>query len=164
MSLLPSLRAKYGEGIGVELFFDFPEIDDNEKTYFDADEAASQTVLSANGTNFSNGQYIVLGRQGVEKTEIARVSGAPTSTAITVASAITFAHSRGDSIRFIPYNQIVPERSTDSGANFTPLSALTFEQMRLRHTYSAHPMLQLTFIGSAFITQLMLHTAHTLIT
>lgn len=157
MSLLPSLRVKYGEVVGVEVFVEFPEIDDNEKTYFDADEAASQTVLSSNGTNFSSGQYVVLGRQGVEKTEIARVSGAPTSTAITVAAATTFAHSRGDLIRFIPYNQIVVERSTDAGVNFSALSAVdiradALETYLQRSTDASTDVYRFRFYNSADVT------------
>ena len=125
MSLLPKLRTKYGANIGVEIFIQFPSLDGNEKSFFDADEAAAQTTLSANGTNFSTDQYIVLGQEGAEKTEIVKThtSTTPTSTTITTGATV-FSHNRGDKIQFIPYNQIVVERSTDSGANFTPLSAV----------------------------------------
>lgn len=125
-TILPKIKTRYGEGVGVELFVAFPEIFNNEKTFFDANEAAAQTALSANGTNFSTSQYVVLGTPGIEKTEISLLhpSTTPTSTTITTAAAITFAHNRGDRITFIPYNQIVVERSTDDGDNFTPLSAV----------------------------------------
>jgi|SRR5581483_807820 len=125
MSKLPTLRTRYGEAIGVELLIQFPDLSSNEKTYFDADEAAAQTTLSANGTNFAVDQYVVLGNPGAEKTEIVKLhsSTAPTSTTITTG-ATTFAHSRGDRITFIPYNQIVVERSTDSGSNFSALTAV----------------------------------------
>lgn len=100
---------------------------ENEKTFFDADEAAGQTALSANGTNFSANDYVILGNLGAEKSEIVRISGSPTSTTITSASATVFAHNRGDSITYTPYNQIVLERSTDSGANYTPLTAVDIQ-------------------------------------
>ena len=126
MSNLPKLRTKYGEPIGVELFFSFPEVQENEKTFLDTDAASGVTSLSANGVNFSVGQYIVIGNPGQEKTEIIRIhaSTVTTSTTITLASATSFAHNRGDVIRFIPYNQIEPSRSTDSGSNFSALTAI----------------------------------------
>jgi hypothetical protein len=101
-------------------------LDEQEKTYFDADEASAQTELSANGTNFSVGQYVLLGQLGTEKSEIIKLhaSTAPTSTTLTTATATVFAHNRGDIITYIPYNQIVVERSTDAGTTWTPLSAV----------------------------------------
>jgi hypothetical protein len=126
MSLLAKLRTKYGEGIGVELYFSFPELFDDQKTYLDADSAVGVSSLSANGVNFSTSQYIVIGQPGNLKTEIVQVNTvtSPTSTTITLVGTTSFAHNRGDLIRFIPYNQIIPTRSTDGGSNFTPLSAI----------------------------------------
>lgn len=125
MTNLPKIRTRYGEGVGVEIFIQFPDISHNEKTFFDADEAAAQTTLSANGTNFSTDQYIVLGQPGAEKTEIVKTHAAtpPTSSTITTGATV-FAHNRGDKIQFIPYNQIVVERSTDSGVNYSALTAV----------------------------------------
>jgi hypothetical protein len=121
---LPTLRTKWGEGIGVELYFAFPEIQDEQRTFLDADCAAGASSISANGVNFSASQYIVIGQPGALKTEIVQISGSPTSTTITLTGTTSFPHSRGDIVRFIPYNQIVPETSTDSGVTFTPQSAL----------------------------------------
>ncbi len=122
MTNLPKFRSQYGEGIGVELFIQFPDLQHNERTFFDADEAAGQTTLSANGTNFAADQYVVLGNPGAEKTEIVKLSA--TSASTLTSGATVFAHSRGEIIRFMPYNQIVVERSTDAGLNFTPLTAI----------------------------------------
>jgi len=101
------------------------QIDKNEKTFLDAD-VSSGGSLTANGTNFAADDYIVIGQLGVEKTEIGKISTA-TSTAITLSSNLTFAHTRGDVIQFIPYNQIVVERSTDGGLNYTPLTAVDIQ-------------------------------------
>ena len=121
MSLLPKLRTKYGEPIGVELFFAFPEFQDEQRTYLDADVLAGVSSLTANGINFSDAQYIVIGQPGNLKTEIVKISGTPTVTAINLATALSFPHNRGDVVKFIPYNQIIPERSTDIGVTYTPL-------------------------------------------
>lgn len=124
--LLPQFRIKVGSPIGNELFFAFPEIYQNEKTFLDADVASGASSISANGVNFSVDQYVVIGQPGFEKTEIIKLhaSTVPTATTITLATALQFAHNRGDLVQFIPYNQIVTERSTDSGATYSALAAV----------------------------------------
>ena len=123
-SPLPKIRAKYGEGIGVELFFTFPATQDNPDTYLDADSAIGVSTLTANGNDFSANQYAVIGQPGNEKSEIFQVSSAGT-TSITINGTLSFAHNRGDIVRFIPYNQLTPERSTDGGTTFSALSAIS---------------------------------------
>lgn len=124
MSILPKLRTKYGEGIGVELYLSFPELYDDQRTYLDSDSLAGAGSLSANGLNFSTSQYIIIGQPGNLKTEIVQINGAPTATTITLTGTTSFPHNRGDIIRFIPYNQITVERSTDAGVSFTPITAV----------------------------------------
>lgn len=120
---LPKMRASYGEGIGVSLYFLFPSLLNNPDTYLDADSAASASTLTANGTDFSANQYFIIGQPGGEKSEILQVSGTPTSTSIALISNAVYAHNRGDIIAFLPFNQIVPEHSTD-GTTYSALSAI----------------------------------------
>src|SRR6185369_8031767 len=101
-------------------------LQDNEKTYFDTDKAAGQTSITANGTNFSANDFVVLGKLGQEKSEIVKLSTA-TSTTLTLATATVFAHNRGDVITFIPYDKIVPERSTNGGASYTLLDTVSIQ-------------------------------------
>lgn len=128
MTSLPRFYTKYGANIGIELFFEFPEIMDdvNPKAYLDADSASGVSALSADGTDFAISQYIIIGQPGNEKSEIVQVhaSTSPTSTTITLVAATSFPHNRGDVLRFIPYNQITPERSVNGGTSFSTLSAL----------------------------------------
>lgn len=124
MSLLAKFRTKYGEDIGVELFFSFPELQGDPMTYLDTDSSVGAISLTvANGSDFSANQYIVIGQAGGEKSELIQISGA-TSTTLTLSTTTSFAHNRGDAVFFIPFNQIVPERSTDSGTTYSALSAL----------------------------------------
>lgn len=118
---LPTFRAVYGADIGIELFFAFPNINANEKTYLTSDSLAGATTLSAGGVNFAANQYIMLGQPGNESSEILQISSA-TSTTITLQAATTFAHNRGDIIRFIPYNQIAAEFSTNGGVSFSAIT------------------------------------------
>lgn len=123
---IPIFRTKYGSGLGVDLFFAFPDLQSYPKTYLDADSAAGVSALSANATDFSIGQYIIVGQPGSEKTELLQIhaSTAPTSTTITLTGATAYAHNRGDIVRFIPFNQIVPERSINGGTSYSALSAI----------------------------------------
>lgn len=120
-SILPTFRASYGADIGIELFFAFPNISANESTYLSSDSAANTTTLSAGAINFAAGQYVQIGQTGSEASEILQIATA-TSTTITLQSATTYAHNRGDIIRFIPYNQIVAEFSTNGGVSFSAMS------------------------------------------
>ncbi len=126
MSTLAKIRTQYGEGIGVEIFFQFPEISNNQRTYLDADSVAGVTSITADGVNFAQSQFVVIGQPGDIKTEIIQISPStpPTSTSITFATQTTFAHNRGDIVRFIPYNQIVPERSTNAGVSYSALATI----------------------------------------
>lgn len=108
---------------------DVLDLTNNEITYFDADEASGQTTLSASGTNFSTDQYVVLGQPWQEKSEIVKLhaSTSPTSTVITTSAATVFAHLRGETITYTPYNQIVVERSEDAGVTWTALDAVNIK-------------------------------------
>lgn len=105
----------------IKISNDILELQENEKTYFDTDKASGETNLSANGTNFATDDYVVLGQLGTEKSEIVKLTSA-SSTAMVASSATIFSHNRGDVITYIPFNQIVLERSTDAGATWTPLT------------------------------------------
>ena len=121
--MIPQLKTKYGIGVGVELFIQFPNISENEKTFLSADEAIAQTTLSViSGRNFTANEYVLVGNLGEETAEIRKVSSQTNTT--LVVDALVFTHSRGTKIQFIPYNQITVSRSTDAGDNYTPLSAI----------------------------------------
>ena len=76
-----------------------------------------------NGLKFANNEYLVVGRFGYEKAEIAKVSGTPSATSISLTGATNHPHNRGEQIQFIPYNQIVLEYSTD-GTTYNSLATL----------------------------------------
>lgn len=123
MTNIPKIRTKYGEGIGIELFIQFPDITSYEKTYLSGDEALAQTTLSViSGKNFSANDYVVIGNPGEETCEIRKVSSQTDTTLVT--DALDFAHPRGTEITYIPFNQIVVVRSEDSGTTYSALTAV----------------------------------------
>jgi len=124
MTLLPKLRTKFGEGIGTELFIHSPDLSENEATFLSTDADAGVTTLTVeSGNKFAADEYLLLGNFGAENAEIVKISAA---AATTVTSAATvFPHSRGEKITFIPYNQIIPERSTDSGGSYSAIRRIS---------------------------------------
>ena len=138
------MRTKYGAGIGVELFFSFPELQDDIKSYLDTDSLAGVMALSANGEAFIGGgiplstnPFLVLGQPGNNRTEIVELQGATTTT-ITLVNNTIYPHNRGDIIRFIPYNYVYPQYSTDNGVTWTNLTPL-FIRPDATETYLQRP-------------------------
>ncbi len=120
----PQIRVKTNSPIGNDIFFALPNLEGNNSSFLEADVTSGVSTLSANGTFFSANQYIITGQPGSEKSEIIQISGVPTATAITLIGNTAFPHNRGDVITFIEYNQIEPQRSTDSGANYSALTKI----------------------------------------
>lgn len=127
MTTLPKIRTRYGEGVGVELFITPPYLEENLQTFVATDAASGVSSFTVdNGLKFAVDQYILTGMFGGEKSEIVRAhaSTTPTATALTLAAATSFAHSRGERLSFIPYNQIIIEKSTDAGASYSTLATI----------------------------------------
>ncbi len=127
MITLPKIRNRYGEGVGVEIFVTPPYLEENLQTFVSTDAASGVSSFAVdNGTKFAVGQYLLAGMFGGEKSEIVRIhaSTVPTASLITLTGADSFPHSRGERIAFIPYNQIIIEKSTDGGANYSTLTTL----------------------------------------
>ena len=123
MQLLPRIRTKWGETVGAEVFISHPDLE-TESTFIVTDVSASVSAFTVdNGLKFSANEYLVVGRFGYEKAEIVKVSGTPTATAVNTVSATNHPHNRGETLQFIPYNQIILEYSTD-GTTFSALATL----------------------------------------
>lgn len=129
MTILPKIRTKFGENVGVEIFISPPQLD-GKFTFLNTDATTSvSSYMADNGAKFAAGEYIVVGNIGAQKTEINRIHAAtaPTSTTITLNAVSIFAHNRGDRIQFIPYNQIIIEKSTDGGTTYTTLATIDIQ-------------------------------------
>lgn len=122
MSILPKVKVKYGESIGVEVFIPFPDLQSLKKTFLSDDMAVGTSISVDSGAEFSANDYGIIGLVGVEKSEIVKVSSAVAAT-ITLSSSSVFVHNRGDTFTFIPYDQIKIERSTD-GTTYSALATV----------------------------------------
>lgn len=139
-TILPKIRTRYGENIGVEIFVSPPDLNENEQTHISTDASSGVSSYSVDsGLKFGIGEYVVVGQIGSNKTEINRIhaSTTPTATTITLTGANNFAHNRGESITSIPYNQIIIQRSTDSGSSYSDLVTIDI-RVDSTETYYAH--------------------------
>lgn len=140
MTILPKIRTRYGEGIGVEIFVSPPDLNDNEETFISTDASAAAGSFSIDsGLMFAIGEFIIVGQVGAPKSELLRVHTvtAPTSTTVTLNASSGFPHNRGERIVFIPYNQIVIQRSTDGGSTYSDLVTVDI-RVDSTETYYAH--------------------------
>lgn len=133
-TLLPKIRTNRGN-VGNEIWIHLPDLSSFESTYLSGDEAAAQTVLSViSGVNFAADQYVIIGIQGAEQTEIRKVSSATDST-ITISAGTSFNHVQGTIVTFIPFNQIEVYSATSAGGTYSLLSAVDIRADSLETYY-----------------------------
>lgn len=96
-----------------------PNINPTDATLLTADvEAGSPSFSVANGLNFGNNNYLVLGTLTTSRSELVLTSGSPTATTVNLAGVTSFSHERNVSVQSIPYNQIDIQYSLDLAALF----------------------------------------------
>lgn len=142
MNIIPKLRTKFGESVGVEIFISPPNISLNNETFISTDSSSGASSFTVdNGLKFAVDEYFVGGNIGAEKTELERTHASTTPTATTITLAATtstsHAHSRGEKIQFIPYNRIEIERSTDAGVSYSNLTTVNI-RVDSENTYYNH--------------------------
>jgi len=82
------------------------EIVFGELTEFSADEAIGQTILSCgNASHFAVNDYVVLGYRGNDTAEIKKISAISADLVTITTDATKFAHSKGEPITQILFNQ-----------------------------------------------------------
>lgn len=114
----------------------------------EAATVADTSLLVENGLKFSVDNYLILNGYGSSKSEIVKVHAAtvPTATTITLAAAndTDFAHAIGDTVQFIPYNQVVVETSTDLATLWATGSYATIADASAAASWSVATTLNLT--------------------
>src|SRR3990167_1113507 len=124
MTILPKIKCKFGESVGVEVYIAPPDLNENEVTFLSTDYASGVTTFTVeDGLKFAANEYLVVGNIGAEKTEIVKIASVA-ATSISLSAATNFAHDRGTRLISIPYNQAIPGRSTDSGVSYSDLSTI----------------------------------------
>ena len=125
MQILPKIRTRFGEGIGVELFISHPDLNENEQSFLTTNyNAGVSSLVVDNANEFTTNEYVVVNSLGSDKAEILSLSTVSGSTQTLTVSSTIHAHNRGEQVTFIPYNQIIIQRSTD-GTTYSDLSTIS---------------------------------------
>lgn len=94
-----------------------PETKDLEKSYLGKSYASGVTSLLLKNTDrFADGQKILIGEMGRERSEIVEISGAPTATTIGLVAGTQFPHDADDPVYVLDYDQVRIYRSTTGQA------------------------------------------------
>src|SRR3990167_6846575 len=137
MQILPRIRNRFGESIGVELFLQPPDLNENDVTFISTDAASGVSSFTVeDGSKFAANEYVVVGNIGAEKTEIIKLSSA-SSTSLSLAATSAYPHNRGTRIISIPYNQAIIGRSTDAGVSYSDLATIDL-RLDSTETYYNH--------------------------
>jgi hypothetical protein len=124
-TIIPKIRTRFGENIGVEIFVQPPDLGENKFSFLNTDQLAGVSSFPVdNALMFNASEYIAIlpGGVGALRSEILQINS-PTASSISLLSASLFPHNRGDKIVFIPYNQIIIEKSVD-GITYSSLTTL----------------------------------------
>lgn len=103
---------------------------DKKETFLSVDAAAAATTLTVESiVGFAVNKILLIGELGSEDTEIVKThaSTAPTGTTVTLASALTFAHTQGTKVYIINYDQIEISHADTAAGTKTVLSTFALQ-------------------------------------
>ncbi len=129
----PRLRTERG-AIGTDVFILLPDLTGYPKVNM-SDNASSgdSSVDTQDGATFSQNEYVVIGKIGEAKTEIAQVSSITNSETINFVGTLTFDHDSGTDVTFIPFNQVRIQSAAST--SFSILTTVTIELQNPEHHY-----------------------------
>lgn len=99
-----------------------PAVDRTYKTYIDSDYSSGVSLTVKSNTSFSANDLIITGEPTEELTELKKVNGLSGSTILTLASGLTFAHSKGNPVYKVVWDYVSIESKSSSAGNFALLS------------------------------------------
>lgn len=100
-----------------------PEISSNIKTFLSQDYTSGTTLYVDDGSGFTNGNYVVVGEPGLEKTEITSLTAAPGSSSMTIG-ALNFPHSKGTPVYFTRWDKYSLQYQTSSTGAWTTYASM----------------------------------------
>lgn len=103
-----------------------PVLTGEVKTTLSQDYSSGTTLNVRNSQGFTNDRFVVVGEPGQDRTEQKDISGAPpSSTTITVGSALNFSHPKSTVVYEVDWDQIQFEKKP-SGGSFSAISGSPF--------------------------------------
>lgn len=94
-----------------------PSLTDNIRTNLSQDYTSGTTLFVDSSVSFSNGNYVLVGEPGLEKSEIGILSAAPpTSTSLTIGS-LSYSHPKGTPVYILRWDKYeLSYRTSDAGS------------------------------------------------
>ena len=105
-------------------------VEDKKSTYLTADVASASSTLTVKSiVGFAINKILLIGELGSENSEIIKThtATAPTGSTITLVANTTFAHSAGDKVYIIDYDQVEASWSATTTGTKTVLATLALQ-------------------------------------
>lgn len=112
--------------IGNTIIISQPTLPEAPKTYLSSSNVATDTTLTVLDSSGFSTDYLVIGKIGLEKTEIKLASAVPTTTTITVA-ALSFDHPVDTQIKKILWNQVEISGANTVGGSKTVITTINLQ-------------------------------------
>jgi len=100
-----------------------PEITGNIKTFLSADYTSGTSLTVESSASFANGQYIIIGEPGLEKTEATNLTAAPGVSTLTI-SALSYSHPKGTPVYYINWDQYALQYRTATTESWTNYASM----------------------------------------
>lgn len=82
-----------------------PDISDNISTALSQDFSSGTTLNVDSSSSFVNGNYILVGEPGLEKSEVVSLTATPPSATTMTVSALSYSHAKGTPVTFIRWDK-----------------------------------------------------------
>lgn len=119
-----------------------PDVSENIQTFLSEDYTSGTTLTVDSSSGFANGNYIIVGEPGLEKTEVVNLSTSPpTDTTLTIGSSLKFSHAKGTPVYYTRWDKYELVYRTSSSGSWTTYSSmpasLSFEALQTEYRDSA---------------------------
>lgn len=96
-----------------------PSLSENINTNISQDYSSGTTLYVDSSTSFVNGNYILVGEPGLEKSEITYLTAAPGSATTMTISALSYSHAKGTPITYLRWDKYELSYKTTSAEAWT---------------------------------------------
>src|SRR3972149_93387 len=114
-----------------------PDLSNVEKSYLTADYSSGVTLSVVNTFALAADNLIVVGTPVTEKAELKKISAIASDTSLTLASALKFSHSKGDTIYEAQWDFVDIEGNSGSSWALLSQSGLQYDKIYTVFEHSA---------------------------
>lgn len=101
-----------------------PPVSENVRTLLSQDYSSGSTLQVDSSTAFSNGNYVLVGEPGGEKTEFTNLTAVPPSDITLTVTALKFSHPKGTPVYYIRWDKFELDYMSTSGGSWTTYASM----------------------------------------